>query len=65
MATIKIYDPNTPDSSIEFMNEGDETDGIMQLCIDHPQNKNYLYFDLQKEEAIDLIYYLRKQFTLP
>jgi hypothetical protein len=66
MATIKIYDPNSSDNSIEVFNSGSGQDGeAISLQIDHDGHpKNYLYFDLTRFESVELINYLIKQFGI-
>jgi hypothetical protein len=65
MATIKIYDSSDPINSIEFFNAGESEDNQMLLQIDHNSfNKEYLMFSISKEDARELILYLKKQFVI-
>jgi len=64
MATIKIFDPNNS-NSIEVGNNGENIWNELMLTIDHSEYKNdYLYFTLSKEEAKELIAYLKKEFRI-
>lgn len=65
MTTIKIYDTGG-NNSIEFMNEGELESGEMAMQIDHHQHKtDYLWFNISKDDAKELIKYLKYQFSLP
>lgn len=61
--TIKIFNPNNADS-IEVGNNGDNEPNQLTLTIDISEEKELKYFDLSKDEAKELIAYLKKEFKL-
>ena len=64
MTTIKIYDTAVEKSTIEIGNEGAVDSDELQMTIDNPNCKDYLFFYLSKDDARELIVYLKKQFSI-
>jgi hypothetical protein len=65
MATIKIYCTSASGNNIELMNAGEVEDGEMPIyfeCDEHADER--LAFHLSKEDAREVILYLKKQFAI-
>ena len=65
MATIKIYSTSGDGSNMEFSNNGEIDENEMQISIDHTEyDTELLFFHLSKEDAKELVTYLKKEFKI-
>jgi len=61
--TIKIFDPNNS-NSIEVGNNGENEPNEIMLTFDIAELEEFQYFSLSKDEAKELITYLKKEFKI-
>jgi len=61
--TIKIFDPNNS-NSIEVGNNGENEPNEIMLTFDISELEEFQYFSLSKDEAKELITYLKKEFKI-